>query len=254
MVGVAPNGFPQRDDLSFVDGVVVRRHDNVAIETVLWIHSMLDRLSFNAPRPVPHFDGVSVTVIDGVVWSALSFVEGETVGWSSEPTMFDLGAFLASFHEAAAAVEMDVQQAPVFSIDTIAPAGHAGRLRQVIHGDPTNHNVLGARIAPAAVRNHRLRQRVHRRAAVRHRVHVVAQRSSIAGCARVRPNPGGGLCGRLQLRAAALARRPSRGRRVPAGPRRADHRQAGVRAVSATTGRVGSSTGSAGTAAGWYLF
>lgn len=152
MAGAAPKGFPQRDDLSFVDGVVVRRHDNVALETVSWIHRMLERLAFhapafnapafNAPRPVPHFDGASVTVIDGVAWSALSYVEGETAGWSPEPTMFELGAFLASFHDAAAAIEMDAQQTPVFPIDAVAPAGHADRPRQVIHGDPTNHNLL----------------------------------------------------------------------------------------------------------------
>ena len=90
--------------------MVVRRHDGVALDTVTWIHRFLDQLAFNAPKPVPFFDGASVAVIDGVVWSALSYVEGETVGWSPAPRMFDLGAFLATFHEAAAAVEMHEQQ------------------------------------------------------------------------------------------------------------------------------------------------
>jgi len=137
-----PKAFPQRDDLRFDDGVVVRRHDLVALDTVAWIHRLLDRLAFNAPKPVPYFDGASVALIDGIVWSALSYVEGEVVGWSREPAMFELGAFLASFHDAAAAVEMDAQQSPVYSIDAVAPAGHAARVRHVIHGDPTNHNVL----------------------------------------------------------------------------------------------------------------
>jgi Ser/Thr protein kinase RdoA (MazF antagonist) len=142
MMAVAPKGFPQRDDLSFDDGVVVRRHDRVAVDTVRWIHRFLDQLAFNAPKPVAYFDGASVVVFEGVVWSALSYVEGETVGWSPKPTMFELGAFLATFHEAAAAVEMDAQQSPVFPVEAGAVAGHADRPRHVIHGDPTNHNVL----------------------------------------------------------------------------------------------------------------
>ena len=141
MMTAVPKGFPTRDDLSFVDGVVIRRHDNAARETVEWIHRFLAQLTFNAPKPIPYFDGASVAVIDGVVWSALSYVEGESVGWSAKPSMFDLGAFLATFHEAAAAVEMDTQQSPVFPVDV---AGQADRPRHVIHGDPTNHNVLAA--------------------------------------------------------------------------------------------------------------
>src|SRR5687768_15902090 len=148
MVGMAPKGFPQRDDLSFDDGVVVRRHDNTAFGTVAWIHRLLEQLAFNAPKPVPYFDGASVAVIDGVTWSAVSYLEGETVGWSTEPTMFELGAFLASFHDAAACVEMDVQQTPVWPVVAVAPPGLADRPRQVIHGDPTNHNVLSAGSPP----------------------------------------------------------------------------------------------------------
>jgi Ser/Thr protein kinase RdoA (MazF antagonist) len=135
------NAFPGRNDLWLDDGVVVRRHDNAARETVEWIHRFLARLAFDAPKPSPYFDGESVAVIDGVVWSAVSFVEGAPVGWSPTPNMFELGAYLAKFHAAAAAVEMDAQQAPVFPVD--AP-GHDDRRRHVIHGDPTNHNVLAA--------------------------------------------------------------------------------------------------------------
>ncbi|MEY2459767.1 MAG: Phosphotransferase enzyme family [Acidimicrobiaceae bacterium] len=139
------HAFPGRNDLWLVDGVVVRRHDDATRATVEWIHRFLAQLAFNGSKPVPHFDGESVTVIDGAVWSAVSFVKGEIVGWSLTPSMFELGAYLARFHEAAAVVEMDAQQSPVFPVD--AP-GHADRRRQVIHGDPTNHNVVAAGSPP----------------------------------------------------------------------------------------------------------
>ena len=145
MMGAVPKGFPQRDDLSFDDGVVVRRHDNAARETVEWIHRFLAQLTFNAPKPIPYFGGASVAVIDGIVWSALSYVEGETVGWSPAPSMYELGAFLATFHAAAEGVEMDGQQSPAFPVDV---SGHADRPRHVIHGDPTSHNVLAAGSPP----------------------------------------------------------------------------------------------------------
>jgi Ser/Thr protein kinase RdoA (MazF antagonist) len=141
-VAGAPKAFPERSDLRLDRDVVVRRHDGAVPETIAWIDRFLDRLAFNAPKPVPYFDGASVAEIDGVVWGALSYVEGDIVGWASEPTMFELGAFLATFHDAAADVEMEVQQSPVYSIDAVAPPGHSDRPRQVIHGDPTNHNVL----------------------------------------------------------------------------------------------------------------
>jgi Ser/Thr protein kinase RdoA (MazF antagonist) len=121
--------------------VVVRRHDNVGRETVEWTHRFLARLTFNAPKPMPYFDGASVAVIEGIVWSALSYVAGETVGWSSAPSLFELGAFLATFHAAAARVEMDAQQSPAWPVDAV---DHTDRPRHVIHGDPTNHNVLAA--------------------------------------------------------------------------------------------------------------
>jgi Ser/Thr protein kinase RdoA (MazF antagonist) len=153
MVTGAPKAFPERNDLRLDGEVVVRRHDGAAPQTIAWIHRFLERLAFTAPKPVPYFDGASVAEIDGVVWGALSYVEGDVIGWSSEPTMFELGAFLATFHDAAADVEMEGQQSPAYSIDAVAPPGHSDRPRQVIHGDPTNHNVLahGSRARPSGI-------------------------------------------------------------------------------------------------------
>jgi homoserine kinase type II len=145
----APRGFPQRDDLFFENGVVVRRHDNTSYAAVEWIHRFLGRLAFSAPVPMPYFSGASVAEIDGVVWSALSYVDGEIVGWNEAPSLFELGAFLARFHAAAAMVEMEEQRASAIAVDELpglapelARIGHAHRARHVIHGDFTNHNVL----------------------------------------------------------------------------------------------------------------
>jgi Ser/Thr protein kinase RdoA (MazF antagonist) len=150
-VDLRGHAFPGRTDLWLDDGVVVRRHDNAALTTIEWIHRFLRQLEFDAPKPMPYFDGASVAMVDGVVWSALSYVEGVVVGWSPEPSMFDLGAYLATFHAAAARVAMDAQQAPAHPVEmppgVVAPAPH------VIHGDFTNHNVLaqGAPSRPCGV-------------------------------------------------------------------------------------------------------
>ncbi|MEY2454230.1 MAG: homoserine kinase type [Acidimicrobiaceae bacterium] len=138
--------FPGRTDLWLDDGVVVRRHDKAAVETIDWIHQFLSRLAFAAPKPVPYFDGASLAVDEGAVWSAVSYVEGEIVGWSPEPSMFDLGAYLAAFHAAAEGVEMDRQQLPAYPV--ARPPGTAEHRRHVIHGDFTNHNVLAAGSPP----------------------------------------------------------------------------------------------------------
>ena len=154
--GVTP--FPGRDDLWRDGDVVIRRHDTMAVSTLEWIHRVLDQLAFDAPKPVPYFDGRSVSVIDGVAWSAVSFVPGEIVGWASKPSMFELGAHLARFHAAAARVVMPDQQSPAFPVATLPglegelrAIGHDHRPQHVIHGDCTNHNVLAVDGRPCGV-------------------------------------------------------------------------------------------------------
>src|SRR5439155_24865781 len=105
-----------------------------------------------------YFDGASVARIDDVVWSAVTYLEGEIVGWGASPSMFDVGAYLARFHDAAAKVEMPVQQFPAFPVDqlpgldgALEAINHATRPRQVIHGDFTSHNVLAAHGCPCGV-------------------------------------------------------------------------------------------------------
>ena len=141
--------FPDRDDLWRAGDVVLRRHDGAEAGTIEWIHGVLQQLDFASPKPVPHFDGASVARIDDAVWSAVTFLGGEVIGWSESPSMFDVGAYLARFHDAAATVEVPAQQSPAFPVDqltglddALAAIGHASRPRQLIHGDFTNHNVL----------------------------------------------------------------------------------------------------------------
>jgi Ser/Thr protein kinase RdoA (MazF antagonist) len=142
---VAGHPFPGRSDLWRDGGVVIRRHDKAERGTLEWIHRLLSRLDCEAPKPVPYFNGSSVTVDAGVVWSAVTYVEGDPVGWSHAPAMFDLGAYLARFHAAARAVDMETQQTPVFAVDI---GDGVDRARHVIHGDFTNHNVLAAGSPP----------------------------------------------------------------------------------------------------------
>lgn len=155
----APKGFPDRPDLSWEDGVVLRRHEHATLESIEWLHAFLAGLaatSFPAPVPVPHFDGASVVVDrDGVVTSAVTYVPGEVVGWADAPGMFRLGRHLAEFHRAAATVAVAGQRPGAFPVDSLPgleaalrAIGHDARPRQPIHGDFTNHNVLAAGVPP----------------------------------------------------------------------------------------------------------
>jgi len=151
--------FPGRDDdLWLTDGVVVRRHDRQDVHAVEWIHRVLAQLDFDAPKPVPYFDGESVVRREGVVWSAVSYIDGTIVGWDATPSMFEMGAYLARFHDAMERVATPDQQRPVWPVDEL-PAmserlreiGHESRVRHVIHGDFTNHNVLAIEGRPCGV-------------------------------------------------------------------------------------------------------
>ena len=150
--------FPGRDDLWLADGVVIRRHDNASAPTIEWIHAVLAQLDFDAPKPVPFFDDASVTTRDGAVWSAVTYLDGEIVGWDDDPSMFELGAYLARFHRAIERVAVPEQQSPAWPVDELPELegplrdiGHDERPRHVIHGDFTNHNVLSIRGRPCGV-------------------------------------------------------------------------------------------------------
>lgn len=122
---------------------MLRRHPAEADDGVRWIHGVLGHLaatSFNAPVPVPYFDGESVGFVDGALWSAVSFVEGDVVGWATTPDMHTLGGYLATFHDVAAEIVVTAQRPDAVPVPALP--GQKRRTAQVVHGDFTNHNVL----------------------------------------------------------------------------------------------------------------
>lgn len=170
--------------------IVLRRNDPALLQPVSeatipgdigWVHRFLARLRESAvevPRPVPVLGGSSVAVVDGAVWEALTFVPGRIVGWDAVPTMFEVGAFMARFHEAISGVEPEGQREGTVSVASLVESetwtgiqlsapqqrvlsqsvgllaeeldrvrhGHARH--SVIHGDLTNHNVLASGVPP----------------------------------------------------------------------------------------------------------
>jgi Ser/Thr protein kinase RdoA (MazF antagonist) len=156
------------------------------IGDVAWLHGFLAALAgsaFPAPRPLPAFGGRSWALEAGQLWELVSFLPGRAAGWSSEPSMGQIGALLARYHAAAGRVRMSGQRPGVIPLDSVpavllsrrlgakCPDGEqaaevrrlAARLagdldnlsglapgpRIVIHGDFTNHNVLAHGIPPA---------------------------------------------------------------------------------------------------------
>lgn len=103
---------------------VVRRLDPAALlppgeEAVVasrqWIHRYLSSLvptGFPVPVPLPVFEGESLVLQGEAVWEVLSYLPGEPVGWAGRPTMVDVGAFLARFHNASEAVAAAADQRP----------------------------------------------------------------------------------------------------------------------------------------------
>jgi len=116
----------------------------------------------------------ATAIVDDAVWETISYLPGRTVGWKRQPEVAEIGAFMASFHEASARsaiehrvghnipisaltvettwsdLEVDEQQAGIVrrSIDDLdaglARIDHMAAPLTVIHGDFTNHNVLAS--------------------------------------------------------------------------------------------------------------
>jgi Ser/Thr protein kinase RdoA (MazF antagonist) len=151
-----------------------------------WLHGFLNRLAstgFPAPRPLPAFGGRSWTIRSGSLWQLTSFLPGTVVGWSPVPPLAEIGALLARYHLAVAALEPTAQRPsalPLAEVPAIllsgqveasgvsrdqaasirslaadlaadlAEAGRAGPRPLVIHGDFTCHNVVATGTPPAA--------------------------------------------------------------------------------------------------------
>jgi homoserine kinase type II len=145
---------------------------------VTWEHDVLTRLAatgFPASAPVPAFDGRSWVEADGRVWATLTYLPGRPLATDPDPNMEAAGAFLARFHRAARAVPLPQQRPTAAELShlreitnwknlrtALGDVGKLGRfdamldslevgLRHlkyaelkhlVIHGDPTNDNLI----------------------------------------------------------------------------------------------------------------
>ena len=149
-----------------------------------WLHAFLSRLAdlgFPSPRPLPCFEGRSWVISGGLFWEAVSYLPGRAVGCAAAPSMEQVGALLARYHEAAHLIEMTGQRPGALPVAEVPPVllsgkleaaglspdltglirslasrlardldatGHQARERLVIHGDFTNHNVIAGGTPP----------------------------------------------------------------------------------------------------------
>lgn len=171
-----------RLDLDAGDAVVARhrevRSGIAAIDVatrLAWVHQFLRRVEpegISVPTPVPLLAGSAIVTDDGAVWETLTYLPGRVVGWRRRPTMYELGATLARFHDASAALALDGDgggptpvsalargaAAPPADLDAavsdvriraveelrsgLERVDHRHAAKSIIHGDCTNHNVL----------------------------------------------------------------------------------------------------------------
>jgi homoserine kinase type II len=153
-------------------------------EGVRWLHRYLARLTargFPAPRPLPAFRGKSWMTHRRMLWELVSYLPGESVGWSAAPAMEQIGEFLGRYHQAAGQVHVAAQRPGALPLSRVPRAlletdfdvlgiqrDDASRIRHlaeqlardlsqidaltpnrlVIHGDFTNDNVIASGAPP----------------------------------------------------------------------------------------------------------
>ncbi|HLZ48827.1 MAG TPA: phosphotransferase, partial [Candidatus Limnocylindria bacterium] len=136
--------------------------DEDAVASTEWLHALLRELAavgFTAPYPIDDLDGRSFVAVDGGIWELLSHVPGEPMGWSHRE-MFEAGALLARFHDAAQRLTRRAQRPGAQPFADCAPGHSEARglraafdrefaqlrpewtKRGVIHGDATQSNVV----------------------------------------------------------------------------------------------------------------
>jgi Ser/Thr protein kinase RdoA (MazF antagonist) len=147
-------------------------------DDVFWEHDYLKRLSltgFSASAPVPAFDGRSWVRHDGCIWATLSYLPGRPLASKIDPDMEAAGAFLARYHGAARLVPVEGQRPTAAVLSRLREETSRESLRKVlisdeslgqfahllddlegsldrlqyesleqlvIHGDPTNDNLI----------------------------------------------------------------------------------------------------------------
>jgi Ser/Thr protein kinase RdoA (MazF antagonist) len=159
----------------------------VPVDDVSWLHAFLERLaglSFPSPRPLPCFGGRSWTEAHDALWTAVSYLPGQAVGWAAAPTMEEIGALLGRYHTAVRQIPVVGQRPsalPLGDVPEVLLSGRrleaagvrpdraaiirrlagelardlarAGRLtteQVIIHGDFTSHNVIAEGVPPRA--------------------------------------------------------------------------------------------------------
>lgn len=81
--------------------VVLRRCQG---DAAIWLHPLLSAVAaaFPVPEPLRLFAGSSVLATASGCWEALTMLPGHPIGFDQQPPMQEIGAFLATFHLAAA--------------------------------------------------------------------------------------------------------------------------------------------------------
>lgn len=168
------------------DSFVLRRSTD---DATAWVHPVLTALSTRFPVPEPRalFAGRSVLQHSSGAWEALSFMPGREIGFDEAPALHEVGAFLATFHEASIELTSGYSSradgTPLRRLDdlvdwngariTMRSTAGVATLRQlvdqftvdlervryddlvtcVVHGDPTTFNVLagGTPLRPSAL-------------------------------------------------------------------------------------------------------
>jgi Ser/Thr protein kinase RdoA (MazF antagonist) len=180
--GIEPTGttLPARESIAWL----VRRGDQLAVlhrldpvrwpaedsdahGEVAWLHDYLARLArttFPAPRPLSVDGERSWTIYQDAIWELMSYLPGTVLGWRPQPSLTEVGALLAQFHQASATITPARQRPRAFALDRIVAAPASGQLREwladladdlqridhaaadrmVIHGDFTAHNVVAS--------------------------------------------------------------------------------------------------------------
>jgi Ser/Thr protein kinase RdoA (MazF antagonist) len=158
-------------------------------ELATWLHPILRQLAESFPVPVPlaMFAGQSFVSDRPYVWEALSRLPGHEIGFSERPSLRDVGAFLARFHQVSLEQSSTTSRRPAGiplsrvaeavdwdgALVTMGSAGEVTVLRGmverfaadlgrigyhdlatcVVHGDPTAFNVLadGSPLRPSGL-------------------------------------------------------------------------------------------------------
>lgn len=154
---------------------------------IAWEHDYLARLAgtgFPASTPVPAFDGGSWVRVEGRIWGALTYLPGRPLVSDDDPDMEAAGDALARYHQAARKIPRPAQRPTAadlmrlqdelnwknvrIALGDVSTLGrfHAklygleNRLNHlnyaeieqlVIHGDPTNDNLIVAGTPPRFV-------------------------------------------------------------------------------------------------------